>query len=92
MIVAITGTPGTGKTEVAKALAKLMGWHYVSLNEIAEKDDLYEGYDKERESKIVDIEKLREAVNALAASNKNMIIESHYAHDMPCDVVIVLMN
>jgi adenylate kinase len=90
MIIAITGTPGTGKTEVAKALAKLTGWEYVSLNEVAENRSLYEGYDEKRESKIVDIEKLREAVNVLSASRKNMIIESHYAHDMPCDAVIVL--
>lgn len=90
MIVAITGTPGTGKTEVAKALAKRLGWKYISLNEIAEKENLYQGYDKERMSKIVDIKRLREEVNILAASDKNLIIESHYAHDMPCDVVIVL--
>jgi adenylate kinase len=90
MIIAITGTPGTGKTEVAKVLAKRLGWQYFSLNDIAEKENLYQGYDKERMCKIVDIEKLREEVNVLAASNKNMIIESHYAHDMPCDVVIVL--
>jgi len=90
MIVAITGTPGTGKTEVAKALAKRTGWKYFSLNEIAEDKNLYEGYDEERMSKIVSIEKLREEVNTLAAEHRNLIIESHYAHDMPCDVIFVL--
>jgi broad-specificity NMP kinase/uncharacterized protein (UPF0218 family) len=90
MIVAITGTPGTGKTEAAKALAKRMRWKWFSLNSIAESKGLYEGYDKERMSKIVDIRRLREEVNELATENDNMIIEAHYAHDMPCDVVIVL--
>jgi adenylate kinase len=90
MIVAITGTPGTGKTEVAKALAKRLGWKWFSLNEIAEQKNLYSGYDEERMCKIVDIKRLREEVNVLAASHKDLIIESHYAHDMPCDVVIVL--
>ena len=90
MIVAITGTPGTGKTEVAKALSKKLGWKYFSLNDIAEAGNLYEGYDEERGSKIVNIGKLREEVNALAATHRNMIIESHYAHDMPADVIFVL--
>jgi broad-specificity NMP kinase/uncharacterized protein (UPF0218 family) len=90
MIIAITGTPGTGKTEVAKALAKRMKWPFFSLNEIAEKNDFYQGYDKERMAKIVDMDKLREEVNVLASENRNIIIESHYAHGMPCDLVIVL--
>jgi len=90
MIIAITGTPGTGKTEVAKALSKRLKWPYFSLNQIAEKRNLYKGYDKERMVKIVDIDRLREEVNELATGSANMIIESHYAHDMPCDVVIVL--
>jgi adenylate kinase len=90
MIVAITGTPGTGKTEVAKALSKKLGWKYFSLNAIAEAGNLYEGYDKERDCTIVDIKRLRGEVNVLAAENRNIIIEAHYAHDMPADVVIVL--
>lgn len=90
MIIAITGTPGTGKTEAAKALAKRMRWKWFSLNGIAEAKKLYGGYDKERMSKIVDIRRLREEVNMLATENENMIIESHYAHEMPCDAVIVL--
>ena len=90
MIIAITGTPGTGKTEVAKALAKRLGWWCVSLNELAEEEDLYRGYDEERMCKIVDLERMREEVNILAVSHKNLIIESHYAHEMPSDIVFVL--
>jgi len=90
MIVAVTGTPGTGKTEVAKALAKRMGWWYVSLNELAEEEGLYKGYDNERMCKIVDLERIKEEVHILGISHKNLVLDAHYSHEMPCDVVIVL--
>lgn len=90
MIIAITGTPGTGKTEVAKALAKRLGWWYVSLNELAEEEGFYKGYDEERMCKIVDLDRMREEVHILGISHKNMILDAHYSHEMPCDVVIVL--
>ena len=90
MIVAVTGTPGTGKTEVAKALAKRMGWWYVSLNELAEEEGLYKGYDSERMCKIVDLERMKEEVHILGISHKNIVLDAHYSHEMPCDVVIVL--
>ncbi|MCK5016617.1 MAG: DUF359 domain-containing protein [Candidatus Peribacteraceae bacterium] len=90
MIIAISGTPGTGKTAVAKELAKKLGWWSVSLNDIAEEEGLYAGHDDERLCKVVDIEAMKREVNVLSISHRKMIIESHYAHDMPCDVVIIL--
>jgi broad-specificity NMP kinase/uncharacterized protein (UPF0218 family) len=90
MIIAISGTPATGKTSVAKALAKRMKWPAYSLNEIAKQKNLYKGYDKKRKADIVDIKKLRIEVSKLAKKHKNFIIESHYAHEMPNDLVIIL--
>lgn len=90
MIVAISGTPGTGKTEVAKRLSRKLGWMYVSLNELAEEEDLYKGRDKERMCDIVDIEDLRREVSILGITHKNLVLDSHYSHEMPCDFVVVL--
>jgi len=90
MIVSISGTPGTGKTGTAKALAESMGWGLIELNKIAGKRRLYLGYDKERDCKIVDIERVKKEVEKLRSSGKNLILESHYAHDMPCDVAVIL--
>ena len=87
MIVAISGTPGTGKSRVATLLADRLGWDLVELNRLAEEKDLYMGYDEQRECKVVDIEALAEEVSLL---HGNAIVESHYAHDMPADLIVIL--
>ncbi|MFH1445639.1 MAG: adenylate kinase family protein [Nanoarchaeota archaeon] len=89
MIIAVTGTPGTGKSEVAKLLAKELDWKFVNLNVLAEKNDLYEGYDKERKCKIVDMNRLAEEVEIMGKL-KDIVLDGHFSHDLPCDVVIIL--
>lgn len=90
MIIAITGTPGTGKTSVAKELSKKLGYWYVSLNDLAKEEGLYKGYDEDRMCDIVDIKKLRREVNILAITHKRMLLDGHYSHEMPSDIVVVL--
>ncbi|MCJ7816996.1 MAG: adenylate kinase family protein [Candidatus Aenigmarchaeota archaeon] len=90
MIISISGTPKTGKSTVAKALARKLGWKLISLNELAKEKGLYLGYDKSRKTRIVDIRRLRTEVRKLSRLHKNLILESHYSHDMPCDVVVIL--
>ena len=90
MIISISGTPKTGKSTVAKALARKLGWKLISLNELAEKKKLYLGYDRSRKARIVDIKRLRQEIARISKSHKNLILEAHYSHDMPCDVVVIL--
>ena len=90
MIVAITGVGGTGKTETAQALAKIMKWKLVRPDDIAKKKKLYLGYDKERKSWIVDLKKLRKKIKKAENENENIIIESLYSHFLPADLIIVL--
>ena len=87
MIIAISGTPGTGKTVVSEKLAKKLGWKIISLNKLAEEKNLYAGFDKRRKCKIVDIKRLSKEVKRI---KENVVIESHYAHEMPADFVIIL--
>lgn len=83
MILICTGTPGTGKTELSKELAKQLKMKYVDVNKIIDKEKLAESYDENRETLVVDEKKLAKALAALAKKNKNMIIDSHMAHEMP---------
>ena len=90
MIVAISGTPGTGKTTAGRRLSGITGWDLVELNSLAEGRGLFTGFDKERYCRIVDMGALRKEVRDLGRSGRNLIIESHYAHDMDSDLLFVL--
>jgi len=89
MIICVTGTPKTGKTTTARLLAEKLNYEFIDLNELAEKKNLYCGYDKKRRCKVVDIDKMFQEVKRLG-EKRNLVLESHYSHEMPCDIVIVL--
>lgn len=84
----ITGTPGTGKTTLAKALSKKLNYKYIDVNKIVNKYNISEGYDKKRKTKIVDIKKLNKylliEINKAKSNESNgIIIDSHLSHYLP---------
>ncbi|MBC7115296.1 MAG: adenylate kinase [Archaeoglobi archaeon] len=88
-MIGITGTPGTGKSTAAEILRK-KGWRVLNLNEYIEKKGLFEDFDELRESWVVDEEKLREHFLSIGEEGKNLIVEGHLSHFLPCEKVIVL--
>ena len=81
-VILITGTPCTGKTTTAKALAaKLPDSQYINLTDYAKANNLIVGEDRERNTAIINEEamqeKLGETINA--SENANIIIDGHYA-------------
>ncbi len=91
MKVLITGTPGTGKTEVAKELGAITGWDVVSISEVAEDAQAILGWDGKSE-KEVDIQKLCAYLAPRLADKENVIFEGHLGCEIPCpaDLVVVL--
>lgn len=87
MKLCISGTPGTGKTEISKELSKKLGWKLISINDIAEELDAYLGEDTERKAKILNMEKINDY---LINFKEDVIIEGHTSHEVPCDIVVVL--
>ena len=87
MKIAVTGTPATGKTSVAKILAEKLGFRYINLNKFAKEKKLFSGYDRKRKCNVVDIEKMRKEIKKI---QEDLVMDSHYSHEMPFDVVVVL--
>ncbi len=89
MRIAITGTPGTGKTEISKKLAKKTGYKLMELNKIIRKEKLYDSYDRKRKSYVVDTKKLNRYFKKV--KDGDLIIDSHLSHFLRnIDMVIVL--
>ena len=80
--LALTGTPGVGKTSVAEVLRR-KGYEVISFNELARKFDCIIGC--EDNCFVVDLEKLKEKFKP----KKFVIIEGHLSHHL-ADTAIVL--
>ena len=90
MIIAITGTPGTGKTSVAKKLVR-KGYIVLDLNRIACETDFLLGRDEKRKSNIVDIYKLNLFIKKNYSKFDIVFVEGHLSHLLKCvDKLIVL--
>ena len=89
-IIAVTGTPGTGKTTLSKKLSNKLDFYYLDVNKLISRRKLSEGYDKKRKTKIVDIKKLNKVlaseITFIKKSSKKyrgIIIDSHLSHYLP---------
>ena len=94
MIIALSGTPGTGKTSTAKLLNDC---NIINLNRLIKDHKLYTGVDHKRDSFIADQKKIQKKINHemqninRGNSNNTIIIEVHLSHKLEnIDAVIVL--
>ncbi|VVB59672.1 Putative adenylate kinase [uncultured archaeon] len=87
MKISISGTPGTGKSTVARILAKDINYALLDLNEFAKSHKLALGTDKARNAVIVDVPALKKEVSQMEG---NIILEGHLAHFCGADIFIIL--
>ncbi len=81
LVIAVTGTPGTGKTSFALELSKKIGGRLIRLNELVERERAYTEEGGER------VVKLREMIRAVGRILKEtegpVVIEGHLSHFLP---------
>jgi adenylate kinase len=82
--VALTGTPGTGKTTAAERAD--VDLPVVHLNELVREEGLTTGRDEERDTLVADLDAVRERLDG----RPDLLVESHLAHHLDVDRVVVL--
>lgn len=85
MRVAVTGTPGTGKTSVARVLSRRLDMPVVDLNRLLSKEYPIRR-DLQRETLVVDVQRAAEELKL----PENCIVDGHLSHLLPVDAVVVL--
>ena len=89
--IVVAGTPGVGKTTVAKLLASRLNALHIDLSKLALEKKLYSHYDEERQSYVIDEYRVVEEVGEIIKSNPRVIIDTHYPEILPDDLVDVVI-
>lgn len=88
MIIAVTGTPGTGKSSVAEALARRLDYTLVDINDVVDRPEVETAPDPDRDATAVDVDTL---VGVLQREvPRDAIIDGHLSHRFPADLTVVL--
>ena len=85
--IIITGTPGVGKSEVARALSKITGRKVIDLNSLAKSSRGIRWRDASRDTAIVNTKALRKALRSEIKEDQQVIIEGHLADLVPDEFV-----
>ena len=78
--IIITGTPGVGKTVLARLLAKQTGSRVLNLGELVKKERLYGRFDRLRQSYVIDEHRLRRTLIDFfpARGEGGLVIETNW--------------
>jgi adenylate kinase len=91
MKLVLTGTPGTGKTFLAKKIARARSLKLIDVKKLVEEKNFFYKKQGERE-KTVDLTKLERELKKIFLREKNVLAESHLLCEfaLKCDKAIVL--
>lgn len=90
MIIVITGTPGTGKSEISLQLGKIFKFAVIDVKESVKKNRMFAK--KKDKELLIDLKLLKRLLIGQIKNEKNAIIDSHLLCDidLPADIVVVL--
>ncbi len=83
MVIIVSGSVGTGKTTIAKEIAKKKKLAYIDVNQIIKDNKLFSYYNKKDESYVVDVKKLNKFLIKLIKKDKRIVLDSHLTHYLP---------
>jgi len=77
----ISGTPGTGKSTLAKILSKKLNFHHLNLHYYYKK--ISSGYNKKKQCYNLNLKKLEKLLKQKLPQHPHLIIDSHITHHLP---------
>ncbi len=86
--IAITGTPGVGKTTLARLAGERLGWHIVDVKEWAHQTGCVVGRDDQDDADVIDVDALADLVPDDDGST--IVYEGHLSHLLELDVAWVI--
>lgn len=89
MIIAISGSVGSGKTTLAGKLSEKLGYEVLHLNDLAEKYKL--GDVEELQTFDFDIDALLDDLEEKLQEKDDLIVEGHFAHFIDPEIVDLLI-
>src|SRR3989338_1647119 len=88
MQILITGTPGTGKTNLAKWLSKKTGFKLINEKDVSLKKRIAEFEGKEL---VIPLNKLKKILEIELKKNKNLVLEGHLLAEIKLKVDICIL-
>jgi len=88
--IVVAGTPGVGKSTVSKKLAGMINAVHVDLSKLAVEKKLYQYYDEERDSYVIDEDKLVDELKRIMESFERVVVDTHYPEIIPSELIDVV--
>jgi adenylate kinase len=92
MIIAITGTPGTGKTTIAKLLKKEYLLDVINIHDFSKEANIIDGFDEKRQSDIINVKKLDEKIKKYTENKSILVLDGHLSHLLTCVSFVILLR
>ena len=91
MLIALTGTPGTGKTSISKIIHK-EGIEIIDFNLVACEKNFLISRDTKRDTFIVDIKRFDDYIKKNYMEKDIVVIEGHLSHLLKCIHKVIVLR
>ncbi len=90
-VIAISGTPGVGKSTISRRISERLGIPWIDLSDAVIRNRLYVEFDDVRASYIIDEDRVRAYLEKLYREQGPFVLDSHYAEIAPRHLLEIIV-